>query len=69
MNGQIFWNSSLHDQLLWSTLPVSGRSSKGLLFKELVNMTPCEMALRDNGVEQSCQTFKDAFYRDLSPHV
>ncbi|KFZ68978.1 hypothetical protein N338_01487, partial [Podiceps cristatus] len=33
------------------------------LFKELVNRTPWETALRDKGAEQSWQIFKDAFHR------
>jgi len=33
------------------------------LFKELVNRTPWETALRDEGAEQSWQIFKDAFHR------
>ena len=33
------------------------------LFKELVNGTPWETALRDKGAEQSWQIFKDAFHR------
>jgi len=33
------------------------------LFKELVNRTPWETALRDKEAEQSWQVFKDAFHR------
>ncbi|KFQ71317.1 hypothetical protein N335_05210, partial [Phaethon lepturus] len=33
------------------------------LFRELVNRTPWETALRDKGAEQSWQIFKDAFHR------
>ncbi|KFZ67747.1 hypothetical protein N338_13227, partial [Podiceps cristatus] len=33
------------------------------LFKELVNRTPWETALRDKGAEWSWQIFKDAFHR------
>ncbi|KFQ75677.1 hypothetical protein N337_11763, partial [Phoenicopterus ruber ruber] len=33
------------------------------LFKELVNRTPWETALRDKGAEQSWQLFKEAFHR------
>ncbi|KFZ53140.1 hypothetical protein N338_13083, partial [Podiceps cristatus] len=38
------------------------RKAKFQLFKELVNRTPWETALRDKGAEQSCQIFKDAFH-------
>ncbi|PKU46875.1 nedd4-binding protein 2-like 2 [Limosa lapponica baueri] len=37
------------------------RKEKFQVFKELVNRTPWETALRDMGVEQSLQVFKDAF--------
>ncbi|KFQ14520.1 hypothetical protein N330_10734, partial [Leptosomus discolor] len=39
------------------------RKAKFQLFKELVNRTPWEPALRDKGAEQSWQIFKDAFHR------
>ena len=39
------------------------RKAKFQLFKELVNRTPWEAALRDKGAEQSWQIFKDAFQR------
>ena len=39
------------------------RKANFQLFKELVNRTPWETALRDKGAEQSWQIFKDAFHR------
>ena len=39
------------------------RKASFQLFKELVNRTPWETALRDKGAEQSWQIFKDAFHR------
>ncbi|GAB0209193.1 hypothetical protein GRJ2_003385000 [Grus japonensis] len=39
------------------------RKANFQLFKELVNRTLWETALRDKGAEQSWQIFKDAFYR------
>jgi len=39
------------------------RKANFQFFKELVNTTPWETALRDNRVEQSWQIFKDAFNR------
>ena len=39
------------------------RKANFQLFKELVNGTPWETALRDKGAEQSWQIFKDAFHR------
>ncbi|KFQ65391.1 hypothetical protein N335_01657, partial [Phaethon lepturus] len=39
------------------------RKAKFQLFRELVNRTPWETALRDKGAEQSWQIFKDAFQR------
>ena len=39
------------------------RKANFQLFKELINRTPWEMALRDKGAEQSWQVFKDAFHR------
>ena len=39
------------------------RKAKFQLFKESVNGTPWETALRDKGAEQSWQIFKDAFHR------
>jgi len=39
------------------------RKANFQIFKELVSMTPWETALRDRGVEQSWQIFKDAFHR------
>ncbi|KFP99488.1 hypothetical protein N329_04107, partial [Haliaeetus albicilla] len=39
------------------------RKAKFQLFKELVNRTPWETALRDKGAKQSWQIFKDAFHR------
>ncbi|KFZ63214.1 hypothetical protein N338_03891, partial [Podiceps cristatus] len=38
------------------------RKAKFQLFKELVDRTPWETALRDKGAEQSWQIFKDAFH-------
>ncbi|KFQ99157.1 hypothetical protein Y956_03676, partial [Nipponia nippon] len=38
------------------------RKAKFQLFKELINRTPWEMALRDKGAEQTW-VFKDAFHR------
>ncbi|GAB0203436.1 hypothetical protein GRJ2_002809200 [Grus japonensis] len=43
------------------------RKANFQLFKELVNRTPWETALRDKGAEQSWQIFKDAFHRALDP--
>ncbi|KGL92594.1 hypothetical protein N301_15996, partial [Charadrius vociferus] len=40
------------------------RKANFQLFKELVNRTPWETALRDKGAEQSWHIFKDAFLRD-----
>jgi len=46
------------------------RKAKFQLFKELVNRTPWETALRDKGAEQSWQNFKDAFHKtSRSPGV
>ncbi|PKU45711.1 nedd4-binding protein 2-like 2 [Limosa lapponica baueri] len=42
---------------------LSFRKAKFQLFKELVNRTPWETALRGKGAEQSWQVFKDAFHR------
>ncbi|KFQ86553.1 hypothetical protein N337_12956, partial [Phoenicopterus ruber ruber] len=39
------------------------RKANFQLFKELVNRTPWETALRDKGAEQSWQIFKEAFHR------
>ena len=39
------------------------RKANFQLFKELVNRTPWETALRDKGAEQSWQIFKDTFHR------
>jgi len=39
------------------------RKANFQLFKQLVNGTPWETALRDKGPEQSWRIFKDAFYR------
>ncbi|KFP65292.1 hypothetical protein N322_12895, partial [Cariama cristata] len=39
------------------------RKANFQLFKDLVNRTPWETALRDNRAEQSWQIFKDAFHR------
>ncbi|KFQ72243.1 hypothetical protein N335_12860, partial [Phaethon lepturus] len=39
------------------------RKAKLQLFREFVNRTPWETALRDKGAEQSWQLFKDAFHR------
>jgi len=39
------------------------RKAKFQLFKELVNRTLWEIALRNKGAERSWQTFKDAFHR------
>ncbi|KFP56696.1 hypothetical protein N322_04880, partial [Cariama cristata] len=39
------------------------RKANYQLFKELVNRTPWETALRDKGAEQSWQIFKEIFYR------
>jgi len=39
------------------------RKAKFHLFKELVNKTPWETALRDKGTEKSWQIFKDTFHR------
>ena len=39
------------------------RKAKFQLFKELVNGTPLQTALRNKGAEQSWQIFKDAFHR------
>ncbi|KAK4810861.1 hypothetical protein QYF61_008833 [Mycteria americana] len=39
------------------------RKANFQLFKELVNGTPWETVLRDKGVEQSWQIFKDAFHK------
>ncbi|OPJ66597.1 hypothetical protein AV530_016623 [Patagioenas fasciata monilis] len=39
------------------------RKANFQLFKELVNRTPWETALRHKGAEQSWQIFKDAFHR------
>ncbi|KAK4824408.1 hypothetical protein QYF61_014719 [Mycteria americana] len=39
------------------------KTAKFQLFKELVNRTPWETALRDKGAEQSWQIFKEAFHR------
>ncbi|GAB0186222.1 mitochondrial enolase superfamily member 1 [Grus japonensis] len=39
------------------------RKANFQLFKELVNRTPWETALRDKGAEQSWQIFKDPFHR------
>jgi len=39
------------------------RKGKFQLFKELVNRTPWETALRHKGAEQSCLIFEDAFHR------
>ncbi|KFV55360.1 hypothetical protein N328_07466, partial [Gavia stellata] len=46
------------------------RKAKFQLFKELVNRTPWETALRDKGAEQSRQIFKDAYHtaQELSIH-
>ena len=42
---------------------LSFRKANFQLFKELVNRTPCETALRDKGAEQNWQIFMDAFHR------
>ncbi|KFQ66130.1 hypothetical protein N335_00947, partial [Phaethon lepturus] len=39
------------------------RKANCQLFREFVNRTPWENALRDKGAEQSWQIFKDAFHR------
>ncbi|KFR00189.1 hypothetical protein Y956_08025, partial [Nipponia nippon] len=39
------------------------RKANFQLFKELINRTPWEIALRDKGAEQSWQVFKDTFHR------
>ncbi|KFQ62398.1 hypothetical protein N334_02973, partial [Pelecanus crispus] len=39
------------------------RKANFQLFKELVRRTPWETVLRDRGMEQSWQTFKDTFHR------
>ncbi|KFM04158.1 hypothetical protein AS27_10724, partial [Aptenodytes forsteri] len=39
------------------------RKAKFQLFKQLVNRTPWETAVRDRGAEQSWQMFKDTFHR------
>ncbi|KFQ20168.1 hypothetical protein N332_09221, partial [Mesitornis unicolor] len=40
------------------------RKANFQLFKELVNRTPWQMALKDKGAEQSWQIFKEAFHRE-----
>ncbi|KFP65777.1 hypothetical protein N322_00654, partial [Cariama cristata] len=40
------------------------RKTNYQLFKDLVNRTPWETALRDKGAEQSWQIFKEIFYRE-----
>ncbi|KFQ91096.1 hypothetical protein Y956_15163, partial [Nipponia nippon] len=42
---------------------VNFRKANFQLFKELINRTPWEMALRKKGAEQRWQVFKDAFHR------
>ncbi|KFQ63524.1 hypothetical protein N334_07076, partial [Pelecanus crispus] len=45
------------------------RNAKFQLFKELVNRTLWETALRDKGAEQSWQMFKDAFHKAQEPSI
>ena len=42
---------------------LNSRKAKFQLFKDLVDRTPWETALRDKGAEWSWQIFKDTFHR------